>query len=171
MVLLMAGCGGGRGPQALVLADSLMNSRPDSALAVLEGAEGQMAGESRSVRMRYQLLRHQAMNKAFVPFTSDSLMLDVADYYDSHGNDNERMLAHYLLGCVYRDLGEAPKAMECYQDAVSIVDTLSNNCDYRIVRGLYGEMANLYHEQNLPQDELLARQYYIDCNRKIKDNL
>ena len=34
-LLLMAGCGGERGPQALVLADSLMNSRPDSALAVL----------------------------------------------------------------------------------------------------------------------------------------
>ena len=45
-LLLMAGCGkgsllpqlgeDGRGlPQALVLADSLMNSRPDSALAVL----------------------------------------------------------------------------------------------------------------------------------------
>jgi hypothetical protein len=181
-VALMAGCGkgsllpqlgeDGRGlPQALVLADSLMNSRPDSALAVLEGAEGDMAGEPKSVRMRYQLLRHQAMNKAFVPFTSDSLMLDVADYYDRHGTANDRMLAHYLLGCVYRDLGEAPKAMECYQDAVSLVDTLSSNCDYRIVRGLYGEMANLYHEQNLPQDELLARQYYIDCNWKMKDTL
>ena len=44
MVLLMVGCGGRRYPQALLLADSLMNSRPDSALAVLEGAEGQMAG-------------------------------------------------------------------------------------------------------------------------------
>ena len=69
-LLLMAGCGkgsllpqlgeDGRGlPQALLLADSLMNSRPDSALAVLEGAEGDMAGEPKSVRMRYQLLRHR----------------------------------------------------------------------------------------------------------------
>jgi hypothetical protein len=148
-----------------------MNSRPDSALAVLEGAEGEMAGEPKSVRMRYQLLRHQAMNKAFVPFTSDSLMLDVADYYDRHGTPNNRMLAHYLLGCVYRDLKEAPKAMECYQDAVFIIDTLSGNCDYTLVRGLYGEMANLYHEQGLPHDELLARQYYIECNRKLKDTL
>ena len=49
MVLLMVGCGRGglfpqlglegRGlPQALLLADSLMNSRPDSALAVLDYA-------------------------------------------------------------------------------------------------------------------------------------
>ncbi len=34
-VALMAGCGEGRTSRALVLADSLMNSRPDSALAVL----------------------------------------------------------------------------------------------------------------------------------------
>ena len=38
MVLLMVGCGGCRYPQALLLADSLMNSRPDSALAVLDYA-------------------------------------------------------------------------------------------------------------------------------------
>lgn len=30
---------------------------------------------------------------------------------------NEKMEAHYLLGCIYRDMKEAPKAMQCYQDA------------------------------------------------------
>ena len=164
-VALMAGCGkgsilphfgeDGRGlPQALVLADSLMNSRPDSALAVLDRAEGQMAGESRSVRMRYQLLRHQAMNKAFVPFTSDSLMLDATDYYDHHGTANDRMLAHYLLGCVYRDVREAPKALSAYHDAVDCADTTATDCDFKLLSRIHGQMATLMINMQLPYEAL-----------------
>ena len=36
---------------------------------------------------------------------------------------NEKMEAHYILGCIYRDMKETPKAMQCYQDAVESVDT------------------------------------------------
>ena len=168
MVLLMAGCGkgsllpqlgeDGRGlPQALVLADSLMNSRPDSALVVLEGAEGDMAGEPKSVRMRYQLLRHQAMNKAFVPFTTDSLMLDVTDYYDRHGTPNNRMLAHYLLGCVYRDLKEVPHAIDCFKEAITQADTTSTDYDIQLLGCVYSQMAWLYHQQLLLTYEIEAR--------------
>ena len=31
-------------------------------------------------------------------------MKEVVDYYDRHGSANERMLANYVLGCVYRDM-------------------------------------------------------------------
>ena len=181
-VALMAGCGkgsilphfgedGSGLPQALVLADSLMNSRPDSALAVLDGAEEEMAGEPKSVRMRYQLLRHQAMNKAFVPFTSDSLMLDVTDYYDRHGTANDRMLAHYLLGCVYRDMEEAPRAIDCYLDAVAEADTTVAGCDFATLGCIYSQMAWLYHKQLLIANEISARRESAHCSLKANDTL
>ena len=34
--------------------------------------------------------------------STDSLK-DIADYFDKHGDSNERMLAYYILGCVYFD--------------------------------------------------------------------
>ena len=181
-VALMVGCGkgsilphfgeDGRGlPQALLLADSLMNSRPDSALAVLEGAEGQMAGEPKSVRMRYQLLRHQAMNKADVPFTSDSLMLDVADYYDRHGTANDRVQAHYLLGCVYRDLKEAPHAIDCFKEAITKADTTSSDCDFITYSRIYAQMAGLYHQQLLLTNEIQAHQKATRMSLYAKDTL
>ena len=49
-------------------------------------------------------------NSNYIPFTSDSTMKQVVRFYDRHGNTVEKMLAHYLLGCVYRDLGDAPMA-------------------------------------------------------------
>ena len=39
----------------------------------------------------------QAQNKAFVPFTSDSLAKDVVSYFDRHGSSNEQMKAQAQL--------------------------------------------------------------------------
>ena len=113
--------------------------------------------------MRQQLLRAREMNKNYVPFTAggdmqsvggdmqspDSVMKEVADWYDRHGTPNERMEAHYLLGCVYRDMGEAPRAVDCYLDAAACADTTAIDCDYYKLASIYGQMATLYHQQLL----------------------
>ena len=56
--------------------------------------------------------------EAWLP-TVDSLV----NYFDRHGNANERMMAHYLQGRVYFDIGDAPQALECYQQAIEKADT------------------------------------------------
>ena len=109
--------------------------------------------------MRQQLLRARDMNKEYVPFTTDSVMREVAAWYDRHGTPNERMEAHYLLGCVYRDLGEAPRAIDCYLDAAACADTTATDCDFYTMSSIYGQMAMLYHQQ-------LLLTYEIDAHRK-----
>ena len=144
-------------------ADSLMQTHPDSALALLEAAGSQGAKESgiqeakeSSLSMRYWLLKADALNKTDAPLPSDTLMKEVVDYYDRHGNANERMRAHYLLGRVYHDMGEAPQALECYQQAAELADTTSSDCDLYNLYAVYGQMADLYHMQYLPDDEMQA---------------
>jgi len=111
-------------------------------------------------RMSALLDRADSMNRAYIPMTDgiDSLLLEATHFYDRHGTPNERMRAHYLLGCAYRDKGEAPAALQSYQDAVDRADTLSSDCDYRRLMSVYGQMAELFHAQNLPEDELEQRQ-------------
>ena len=46
--------------------------------------------------MHEALMQAKAQNENFEPFTTDSTMLRVVDYYDAHGSANEQMLAHYL---------------------------------------------------------------------------
>lgn len=99
----------------------------------------------------------QAQNKAFVPFTSDSLAKDVVSYFDRHGNSNEQMKAHYLLGCVYRDLGESPRAVDCYLDAINKADTTAKDCDFYLLSTVYSQMANIYYKQLLLSNEIEAR--------------
>ena len=80
-------------------------------------------GERR--QMAQVIAEADSMNRNYVPMTSDSLLLQACEFYDRHGSPNERMKARYLLGCVYRDLGEAPRAIDCYLQAADCTDTLA----------------------------------------------
>ena len=157
---MLIGCAGDGYTPALRTADSLMNDSPSVALAMLDSLKGEAQGWSKARRMRYHLLTMKAQNKAYVDFTSDSLAKDVVEYYDNHGTANDRLLAHYLLGCVYRDLGESPEALRAYYDAISVADTATADCDMSTLASVYGQMSQIFHQQDLPYDEVWAWQNY-----------
>ena len=154
---ILMGCAGDGYSPTLKAIDSLMADRPDSALTLLYGMKTEVGGWSRSQRMRYHLLTMKAQNKAYVDFTSDSLAKEVVEYYDNHGNANDRMTAHYLLGCVYRDLGESPHAVDCFQDAAACADTTAKDCDFYTLSSVYSQMADQYRMQLLLSYEIDAR--------------
>lgn len=140
-------------------ADSIMEVDDDSAMVaiqMLDGVKSQLPEFTQAQKMRYELLRHKAMNKACITFTSDSVMKEVVDYYDHHGSANERMLANYVLGCVYRDLHEAPMALEYYNKATEQADTTAADCDYGTLYRVYSQMGFLFSKQYLPYQELNA---------------
>lgn len=140
-------------------ADSIMEVDDDSAMVaiqMLDGVKSQLPEFTQAQKMRYELLRHKAMNKACITFTSDSVMKEVVDYYDHHGSANERMLANYVLGCVYRDMHEAPMALEYYNKATEQADTTAADCDYGTLYRVYSQMGFLFSKQYLPYQLLDA---------------
>ena len=160
IIMLLASCAGNRKYDDLMQrADSIMNVNDDSAkvaIRMLDGIKSQLPEFSQSQKMRYELLRHKAMNKACITFTSDSVMKKVVDYYDNHGSANERMLANYVLGCVYRDMYEAPMALEYYNKATEQADTTAADCDYGTLYRVYSQMGILFSKQYLPYQLLDA---------------
>lgn len=160
IIMLLASCAGNRKYDDLMQrADSIMNVNDDSAkvaIRMLDGGKSQLSEFTKKQRMRYELLRHKAMNKACITFTSDSVMKEVVDYYDNHGSANERMLANYVLGCVYRDMHEAPMALEYYNKATEQADTTAADCDYGTLYRVYSQMGFLFSKQYLLYQELNA---------------
>ena len=167
----MMGCTDGRYDAVLSQIDTLMEAHPDSALLRLDSIRSLKESWPKRLRMRYDLLEAKAQNKAFVDFTSDSIAKEFTKYYDSHGTANERMTAHYLLGCVYRDLGEAPHAVDCYLDAISQADTTAKDCDFYTLSCAYAQMADIYYRQLLLSYSIIARKrasyYAFKANKPV----
>lgn len=124
-------------------------------------------------QMRQRLADVQACNQADTVFSSRWLPTvdSLVDYFDSHGTPNERLVAHYLQGRVYHDMGEAPQAIDCYQQAVEQVDTAAEDCDFRTLMSVYGQMSLLFSCQFLPDDEISALRMAAKMAHKNKDTL
>jgi tetratricopeptide (TPR) repeat protein len=112
--------------------------------------------------MRQRLQALNALNRAdsVLTATERDEAQALVNYFDRHGTPNDQLLAHYLLGRCYADMREAPMALHCYQEAITRADTLSPDCDYTELMAVYGQMADLYHLQNLPMDEIDASEKY-----------
>lgn len=175
ILLILASCAGNRKYDDLMQrADSIMDVDDDSAkvaIRMLDGVKPQLPEFSQSQKMRYELLRHKAMNKACITFTSDSVMKEVVDYYEDHGSANERMLANYVLGCVYRDMHEAPMALEYYNKATEQADTTAADCDYGTLYRVYSQMGFLFSKQYLPYQLLDAFGKAVKYAYLAKDTL
>lgn len=155
-ILLAACVGNGKERTALDIAQRIINERPDSALDILDSLEPSSQKFSRPNLRRWQLLRLMAQNKCDTVFSDDSLQKELVKYYDHHGTPNERMTAHYLLGRAYSDMGEAPIAMEVFQDAVESADTTAANCDWWTLTRIYMHLAEEYYKAYLPHELLFA---------------
>lgn len=157
----LSSCSNRKYEQTITRADNLMELSQDSArsaLAILDSIRPDLSKMGKSTKMRYQLVYAKGMNKGYVDFTTDSLMKEIVDYYDNHGTCQQQMLAHYLLGCVYRDLGDSPAALSCYNDAVEKADTASKDCDYKLLTRVYEQEGALFLSQSMPQNALSAYQ-------------
>ena len=171
--LLMVSCsrGGKELAAKLHLVDSLIEAEPDSGLALLVSLGEEAEDASRANRYHYQLLLAKAKNQAYVPITTDSILREVTDYYDDHGSANQKMMAHYLLGCAYRDMGDLPQALLQYEEAVNEADTASEDCDFKTLGRIYGQAAGILWDIQQPEDQAHYSRLAHKFALKAKDTL
>lgn len=159
LALFITCSGDKRYDKLMMQADSIMELGDDSAMTairMLNGIKPQIENLTKSQKMRYELLYYKASNKADITFTSDSVMKEIVAYYDHYGTANEKMLANYILGCVYRDMREAPLALEYYHKAIELADTTAVDCNYGTLCRIYSQMGFLFDKQYLPYQVLEA---------------
>ena len=132
ILITFLACNGRRMTTQLESISQIANKKPDSALTLLAQLEPQKDDWSKGDRMYYELVKLKAENKMYVTFTTDTIINEVVDYFKTQGTPNERMLAYYLQGRVYADMGEAPQAIQAYYDAIESADGPSAR-DYQAV--------------------------------------
>ena len=96
-------CGrGARLPEDLSRAESLLDSRPDSALAILDSAS-YSESSGRYLYASYCLLRTFAEYNAYKPGIDEAMMNVGVDYFLKYGNRNRKAQAYYLRAVVRQD--------------------------------------------------------------------
>ena len=155
-------------PPVLQEADSLCVENPDSAVSLLRAIAGDMQQEPVYVQKRYHLLTIKANDKAYITHTSDSLILSLVDYYE-HGGDKACLgEAYYYAGSTYRDLGDAPRALDYYQKAL---DAMPGDENLKVKSKVYAQMGELFTKQYLYDNAIKSYRLSYQCDVSMNDTV
>lgn len=110
-----------------------------------------------------QLEQLEQQNRSGEPMLNDTLAEELVNYFDRHGDANERMRSRYILGRTYYCLDELPRALEAYMEAADCADTTSADCNYKVLSRIHAQSAVIFYLQVQPRsqlDELRMAEYY-----------
>ena len=105
-------------------------------------------------QMLQQLEQLEQRNRSGEAMLNDSLAESLVNYFDRHGDANERMRSRYILGRTYYCLDELPRALETYMEAADCADTTSADCDFAKLSRVYAQTAAIYYDQIQPHSQL-----------------
>ena len=166
LLLTLAACGHKPLPHILLTVDSLASAAPDSAVALLKQPEVKSALTSQDAAMYYQLLTVKAADKAYLLHTTDSVILRVVDYYERKQDKQHLPEAYYYAGRVYRDLGDAPQALDYFERAIQALPEGETS----ILKGkIYSQTGTLFLYQDMYEEALKMFKLSYDCDIKLKN--
>lgn len=166
LLLTLAACGHKPLPHILLTVDSLASAAPDSAVALLKQPEVKSALTSQDAAMYYQLLTVKAADKAYLLHTTDSVILRVVDYYERKQDKQHLPEAYYYAGRVYRDLGDAPQALDYFERAIQALP----EGEASILKGkIYSQTGTLFLYQDMYEEALKMFKLSYDCNIKVNN--
>ena len=148
-------------------AESIMNTRPDSALKMLQGMADSIHVYPEETQMYWHLLTIQARDKLYITHTSDSLINRIVEFYENREDKAKRMMAYYYQGRVYRDMNDAPRALKAFQRAEELQ---VHNRD--LLTKVYSQMGYLYAYQGFYDEAIVVNRkamfFYEQSGKKSK---
>ena len=152
--------------------DSIIDANPQAAYdSLCTIKKTQNIESAKNVDMKWRMLMATAQNKLYIQMPTDSAFSEVVAYYDRNGSDNEKMQSRYLLGCIYRDMNDAPKAIECYNYVLEHFSDIDSQEGYKLLALSYGEKADLLYAQLLLPKAIAAYNNAILYSEKCNDSL
>ena len=155
MVLCLSACRQSTNVPELDTADSLMEQRPDSALALLHRIDT-LRLTSRHDRARYAMLLSMALDKNYIDLKDFHVLQPAIDYYEDHGTPTEQMRTFYYQGRIYDNAGNMSKALQTYLKALE-KGKESNDIPTK---------ARTYSAQIQPYEQLMAFDKAIEAGKK-----
>lgn len=160
-VYIIAACSGHSFRRSLLVADSMSSVDPKSAVSLLDSIRGEMSSAPKHERMYYRLLCIKAADKAYIQHKSDTAILPLIEYYEKHGDKKLLAETYYYAGSVYRDMNDAPMALDYFQKAL---DVMPEDADLGLKSNICYQMGDLFLHQYFYDEaiEMYLEAYHYD---------
>lgn len=153
--------------QRLLVIDQTIEENPQGALKELkEMNPDTLDSDSRHFR---DLLLIKASDKAYITHTSDSLILDIVDYYETHPDAHCYPEALYYGGRVYSDLGDLPTALDFYQKSLDATPDDKDNLRFKV--NVLSQTGRLLDKLRMYRQAIHYLKHAINLSRELKDSV
>ena len=154
--------------RGLMLADSLAMVDPQRASALLDSLDGELAGASEALRMRYRLVRIKTDDERGIIPRGDSAIVPLLEYYGTHDVPAPlRAEAYYYGGRIYASLGDTPQSVSWFRKAADQFD--SDSCP-RLQWMIHNQCGSLYTQQRLYNEAVKEYRIAASFSRRLDDS-
>lgn len=168
-MLLIVGCDNYSSQlQRIEEIEAVGDNDPQLALLMLDSIKPSTRKCSEYVQKKYDLLEIRLKDKAYVPMNSDIMVRELVEYFDDNGSSLDKQEAHYYAGSVYRDIDDAPRAIDHFLISRDIA--LNNaGCDSTMLRNTYSNLHYIYNNVQDYQNALLMAEKELECSKHFND--
>ena len=160
-VTVISGCGGhGKAWEKLDQAEQIMQTKPDSALAILDKINpSTLKGDEEAAR--YALLKSMALDKNYIDTTNFDVLQPAIDYYLKNGSADERLRTLYYQGRIYMNRSDLDMAMQSFLKANALKNEYSDTLTYAHLLVAQSVLNfNSYQMEDFISNNLLAADLY-----------
>lgn len=162
MCLICASCTLQSEKSIMDAAESLLNEQPDSAYSLLNSIEETSLPVGSKLQARYALLYTQAQYKSYHDPDTDSLISIATDYYEEHGNEEDKFYAYLYQGLLRYNLKQYERSAE------SLMRSLANSISIEdcYAKGqLFGNLSLINLTYHCSDAQQYAWKSYIEFQR------
>ena len=167
LAMALSSCDSRRTVATLNDVETYIQTRPDSALAVIRAIDTTTL-TTRSLRARYALLYAIALDKNWVDTEDVRVVMPAVEYYDQHPTDVRRAKSWYYLGRIQQNAGDRPEASISLMKA----ERYAEGSDDFYFKGLiFQSLASIYSQTHLHEEALKYSERTYSLFVESKDTL
>lgn len=168
---LLFSCSDKRTLEDIETIETIGDENPDKALVMLDSLEIEIRDKSDYVKHKFDLLRIRLNDKAFHIPNSDLMIKKLINYFEDNGTMLEKQEVSYYAGSTYRDLQDAPRALEYFLKSLEYAHNNERDCDSIMMCNAYSNLNDLYYKVQNYDDAIKMAQGELEISKMMKKDV
>lgn len=167
-VIFLASCAKDDSLRKMEQIKAIGDKNPIAALKMLDSLEVEVRDKNVYIRNKYDLLRIRLNDKAYIMPSSDIMIKKLVTYFEEKGTTAERQEVHHYAGSIYRDLQDAPRALEHFFKSIEYAEKNEVGCDSDLLCNSYSNINYLQYKVQNYNEARKAAVKELELCKKMK---